>query len=49
VNVIDVYHRTGLYPRELPFIPGSKAAGTIDALWLVLEDRTIPKASSRST
>lgn len=32
VNFIDVYHRTGLYPREPPFIPGSEAAGTIDAV-----------------
>ncbi len=32
VNFIDVYHRTGLYPRELPFVPGLEAAGTVVAL-----------------
>lgn len=32
LNFIDVYHRTGLYPNELPFIPGSEAAGEIMAV-----------------
>ncbi len=32
VNFIDVYHRTGLYPRDLPFVPGLEAAGTITAI-----------------
>ncbi len=31
VNYIDVYHRSGLYPMPLPFIPGSEAAGVIEA------------------
>jgi NADPH:quinone reductase len=31
VNYIDVYHRTGLYPLPLPFIPGSEAAGTVES------------------
>jgi NADPH:quinone reductase len=30
VNFIDVYHRTGLYKRELPFTPGSEAAGVVE-------------------
>ena len=30
VNYIDVYHRSGLYPMPLPFIPGSEAAGLIE-------------------
>eukprot|EP01119_Soliformovum_irregulare_P005401 TRINITY_DN17167_c0_g1_i1.p1 TRINITY_DN17167_c0_g1~~TRINITY_DN17167_c0_g1_i1.p1 ORF type:complete len:326 (+),score=110.16 TRINITY_DN17167_c0_g1_i1:15-992(+) len=30
VNYIDTYFRTGLYPKELPFIPGGDGAGTID-------------------
>jgi NADPH2:quinone reductase len=30
VNYIDVYHRTGLYPMPLPFVPGSEAAGFIE-------------------
>jgi NADPH:quinone reductase len=31
VNYIDVYHRTGLYTMPLPFIPGSEAAGVVEA------------------
>jgi NADPH:quinone reductase len=30
VNYIDVYHRTGLYKLELPFTPGSEAAGVVE-------------------
>lgn len=29
VNFIDIYMRTGLYPRELPFIVGLEGAGTV--------------------
>jgi NADPH:quinone reductase len=32
VNFIDVYHRTGLYPKPLPFIPGVEGAGVVDAV-----------------
>ncbi len=32
VNFIDIYHRVGLYPASLPFIPGSEAAGTVLAV-----------------
>lgn len=32
VNYIDTYHRTGLYPLPLPFIPGTEGAGVIEAL-----------------
>jgi NADPH2:quinone reductase len=32
VNYLDVYHRTGLYPMARPFIPGSEAAGVVDAV-----------------
>jgi NADPH2:quinone reductase len=32
VNFIDVYHRSGLYPVPLPFIPGSEAAGIVEAV-----------------
>jgi NADPH:quinone reductase len=32
VNFIDVYHRTGLYPLTLPFIPGMEGAGTVEAV-----------------
>ena len=30
VNFIDIYHRTGLYPNRLPFIPGMEGAGIVD-------------------
>lgn len=29
VNFIDTYHRTGLYPIPLPFIPGSEGVGVV--------------------
>jgi NADPH:quinone reductase len=29
INYIDTYFRSGLYPAQLPFIPGQEAAGTI--------------------
>ncbi len=32
LNYIDTYHRTGLYPLDLPFIPGLEAAGTVAVL-----------------
>ena len=32
LNFIDVYHRTGLYPQPLPFVPGVEGAGTIEAI-----------------
>jgi NADPH:quinone reductase len=31
VNFIDAYHRSGGYPRDLPFTVGLEAAGTVDA------------------
>lgn len=32
VNFIDVYHRSGLYPLPLPFVPGSEGAGIVEAI-----------------
>jgi NADPH:quinone reductase len=32
LNYIDVYHRTGLYPQQLPFVPGVEGAGLITAI-----------------
>ncbi|QBD83473.1 quinone oxidoreductase [Ktedonosporobacter rubrisoli] len=32
VNFIDIYHRKGLYPNDLPFTPGSEGSGTVDAV-----------------
>ena len=32
LNFIDTYHRTGLYPVELPTGLGSEAAGIVDAV-----------------
>ena len=30
LNFIDVYHRIGLYPLPLPFVPGMEAAAVVD-------------------
>src|ERR1700676_720712 len=32
INFIDTYFRTGLYKADLPFTPGSEAAGVVEAL-----------------
>jgi NADPH2:quinone reductase len=32
LNYIDVYHRTGLYAQQLPFIPGVEGAGVVTAV-----------------
>lgn len=32
VNFIDTYFRSGLYPRELPFVVGTEVCGTIEAV-----------------
>ncbi|HTO06871.1 MAG TPA: quinone oxidoreductase [Myxococcota bacterium] len=32
VNYIDVYFRTGLYPRPLPFVSGLEGAGTVESV-----------------
>ena len=32
VNFIDIYFRTGLYPRPLPFVAGLEGAGAIEAV-----------------
>ena len=32
LNYIDVYHRTGLYPQPLPFIPGTEGAGIVESV-----------------
>jgi NADPH2:quinone reductase len=32
VNFIDVYFRSGLYKTDLPFTPGSEAAGTVESV-----------------
>lgn len=32
VNYIDTYHRTGLYPLPLPFVPGVEGAGRVEAI-----------------
>src|SRR2546427_12752190 len=31
VNYIDVYFRTGLYPRPLPFVAGLEGAGEVES------------------
>ena len=32
VNFIDVYFRTGLYPRPVPFVAGLEGAGTVESV-----------------
>jgi len=32
LNFLDVYHRSGQYPVEAPFVPGSEAAGVVTAV-----------------
>jgi NADPH:quinone reductase len=38
VNFIDIYHRTGLYPNDLPFTPGSEAAGVVEEVGVNVRD-----------
>ncbi|MDZ7780515.1 MAG: quinone oxidoreductase [Gemmatimonadota bacterium] len=38
LNFIDVYHRTGLYMLDLPFIPGSEGAGVVEAVGEGVDD-----------
>jgi NADPH2:quinone reductase len=42
--MIDTYRRKGLYPMDLPFIPGSEAAGVVEE---VADDVTLFKAGDR--
>lgn len=32
VNFIDIYYRTGVYHKEMPFIPGEEGAGTVESV-----------------
>ena len=32
VNFIDIYHRTGAYPLDLPFTPGAEGAGVVEEI-----------------
>lgn len=32
LNFIDTYHRSGLYPVKLPFVPGTEGAGVVEAV-----------------
>jgi NADPH2:quinone reductase len=32
VNFIDVYFRTGLYPRPVPYVPGLEGAGVVESV-----------------
>lgn len=32
LNFIDIYHRTGAYPLQKPFIPGLEGAGVVESL-----------------
>lgn len=41
VNFIDVYHRNGLYPLEMPFVLGLEGAGTIAEVGSDVTDRKV--------
>ena len=32
LNYVDTYHRTGLYPHPLPFIPGQEGSGVVESV-----------------
>jgi NADPH:quinone reductase len=32
VNFIDIYHRSGVYRQQVPYVPGSEGAGTVAAV-----------------
>jgi NADPH2:quinone reductase len=32
VNFVEIYQRRGTYPRQLPYIPGSEAAGVVEEI-----------------
>lgn len=41
VNFIDTYQRTGLYPMELPFVPGMEGAGTVISVGEGVQDVSV--------
>ncbi|HEX6148521.1 quinone oxidoreductase family protein [Nocardioides sp.] len=38
VNFVDIYQRTGAYPKQLPYVVGSEGAGTVTAVGPDVED-----------
>jgi NADPH2:quinone reductase len=49
VNFIDVYHREGRYPLELPFVPGKEGAGTVAAVGADVTDVAVGDAVAWGT
>ncbi|MDQ3404096.1 MAG: quinone oxidoreductase [Actinomycetota bacterium] len=47
VNYIDTYHRSGLYPQELPLTLGLEGAGTVEALGSGVADDTTISVGTR--
>lgn len=41
INYIDIYHRTGLYPGNLPLTPGVEAAGIVAAVGTDVTDISV--------
>ncbi len=41
LNYIDVYHRVGLYPMQLPFSPGVEAAGVVEEVGTGVTDLAV--------
>jgi len=53
VNFIEIYQRSGVYPVDFPFVPGSEAAGTVievgaGALGFAPGDRVATAGATRS-
>ena len=38
VNFIDTYFRTGAYPRDLPYVPGSEGTGIVESVGSAVSD-----------
>lgn len=45
LNFIDTYHRSGLYPRQFPFVLGQEGGGTIAKLSSDVDDDTSSQSS----
>lgn len=41
INFIDTYVRTGLYPTDVPYVPGSEGTGVVTAVGSQVRDITV--------
>ncbi|MDB5240201.1 MAG: NADPH:quinone reductase [Spirosoma sp.] len=49
INYIDTYHRSGLYPVPLPFVPGSEGAGIVEQVGEGVMDLTVGQRVAHTT